>query len=91
MRSSGEKKWKICCILMAVIILALIANTVGMYRQNAALKKNLTNSINAEWYQLYSLFERIDKYYIKNDFQKATVQVVRESDMPSFCNDRAAQ
>jgi len=64
-----ERKWMIGYIAMAVILSVLVANNVMMYKQNNALKKELISNMNAEWYQLYRLFDTIDKNYIKNNLQ----------------------
>lgn len=69
MKGLGEKKWRIGCIVMAIILSIVIANYVVLYKQNTVLKKEAISNMNAEWYQLYRLSEMIDKYYIKNHFQ----------------------
>lgn len=69
MRWLRAKKWMVGCIVMAIALSILIANSVVIYRQNNVLKKEAISNMNAEWYQLYRLSDMIDKYYINNNFQ----------------------
>jgi len=64
-----EKKWIIGCIAMAVALSLLVINNIVFYKKYNELKKEVINNMNTEWYQLYYLFDMIDKNYIKNNFQ----------------------
>jgi len=64
-----EKKRTIACIVMVVILSLLAVNNIALYKKYNGLKKEVINNMNTEWYQLYSLFDMIDRNYIKNNFQ----------------------
>lgn len=68
---STEKKRVIGCIAVIVILSVLVANNIRLYKQNNALMEELISNMNTEWYQLYHLFDMIDKYYINNNFQES--------------------
>ncbi len=69
MKKIRDKDWKIGCIALFIALSLLLANYVVIYKQNNVLKKDIISSMNIEWYQLYHLSEKIDNYYIKNEFQ----------------------
>jgi hypothetical protein len=54
---------------MAVALSLLVIKNIVFYKKYNELKKEVINNMNTEWYQLYYLFDMIDKNYIKNNFQ----------------------
>lgn len=68
MKEFKEKRWKIGCIAMAIILTILTINYVVIYKQNNEFKEEILNDMNSEWYQIYRLFDIIDKYYIQDNF-----------------------
>lgn len=71
MKGFLENKSKIGCIVLVVILVILATKYVTLNKQNNVLKNEAINNMYAEWNQLYYMFEYIDKYYIKNNFQDA--------------------
>jgi hypothetical protein len=68
MKGFKEKRWKIGCIAMAIILSILTANYVVIYKQNNEFKEKILDDMYSEWYQIYRLFDNIDKYYIQDSF-----------------------
>lgn len=68
MKGFKEKRWKIGCIVMVIILSILTANYVVIYKQYNVFKEEILDDMNSEWYQIYRLFDSIDKYYIQDNF-----------------------
>lgn len=64
-----EKKWMIGCIAMAIVLLIVTVNSFALNKQMDRLKEEYVGNLNNEWYELYRMSEKVEKQYIKNDYQ----------------------